>query len=867
MTQPLMAGERLPSSGSSGPSRRPARPSGGPAGGGPPPRRRRSRLSAIWRGTKGAALAVLVLVLLGGGFAGYGLYRRVSDGLPDVKGLRDYQPRVMSRVYAGDGRLLSELASERRIFVPAAAVPALVKNAFLAAEDQSFYTHGGVDPLAILRAAVTDLLQYGQGKRPVGASTITQQVAKNMVLGNEMTLSRKLREALLAVRIEQSLSKDRILELYLNEIYLGAGAYGVASAAQTYFDKPLDALSPGEAAFLAALPKAPNNYQPQRYPDAARGRRDWVLDRMVETRAISAEQATAARALPVVPAMWRRPEMVSAADYFAEDVRRKLVEQFGQDALTGGYSVRTSLDPAMQAKADRVLREGLMRYDQKKGGWRGAVSRLGGGAKVRAEWPTMLAGVARPPGMLAEWRLAIVSEIAGGEARMGFVEPAAADKPAGPKVLPMTLADAAWARPVRDGALGPLPRRIEDVVQPGDVVMVEPAAASTAKPVRPEHALLRQIPAVQGALVALEPATGRVRAMSGGWSFEMSQFNRASQANRQPGSSFKPIVYLTALEQGISPSQVFLDAPFVKDMGAAGRWRPGNYELDFNGPVPLHVALEKSLNLVTVRVADRVGMDAVARTAVDFHVVDDMPHVLPAALGAVETTVLRQAGAYAGFAAGGREVVPTLIDTVQDRDGHIVWAAPDVACSGCDDPGQPPSLVDRRRAVTDPASTFQLIEMMQGVVTRGTGVAAGKDLGRQIAGKTGTSQDFNDAWFVGFTPDLVTAVWIGFDTPASLGENETGGVIAAPVWHDFMAAVLKGRPVVKFAVPPDVTVASWDSGFGTVTDAFKPGQVPGATASDGVAVGGDDGATDGSLASGGTAPAAAGVDSGLGGLY
>ncbi len=872
MTRPLTAGERLPSSGSGRtPSRTPPLPSS-PGGDATPPRRARpprSRATKIWRGLKGIVLGVLVLGVLGGGAVGYGLYRKISAGLPDVKGLRDYQPRVMSRVYAGDSRLLAELATERRIFVPAAAIPPLVKNAFLAAEDQNFYTHGGVDPLAILRAGVTDVLQYGQGKRPVGASTITQQVAKNMVLGNEVTLSRKAREALLAMRIEQSLSKDRILELYLNEIYLGAGAYGVAAAAQTYFDKPLDALTPAEAAFLAALPKAPNNYQPQRFPDAARARRDWVVDRMVETKALSPDLAAAAKSGPVVPAAWKRPDMVSGADYFAEDVRRKLVEQFGQDAVTGGLVVRTSVDPALQAMADRALRAGLMRYDQKRGGWRGPVARLGGGAKTKTDWQTALTGVARPPGMPVDWRLAIVAEIAGGEARLGLVDPPSGDKPGGPRIVPMALADAAWARPLKDGSLGAAPRRIDDVAQPGDVLMVELAAATTAKPVRPEHALLRQIPAVQGALVSLEPSTGRVLAMSGGWSFEMSQFNRASQANRQPGSSFKPIVYLTALQQGISPSQVFLDAPFVKDMGAAGKWRPGNYELDFNGPVPLHVALEKSLNLVTVRVADRVGMDAVAATATGFHVVDTMPHVLPAALGAVETTVVRQAGAYGGFASFGREVVPTLIDTVQDRDGHILWAAPDVSCHGCDDPAQPPTLIDNRKSVADPASAFQLIEMLQGVVTRGTGTAAGAGLGRQIAGKTGTSQDFNDAWFAGFTPDLVTVVWVGFDNPASLGENETGGHIAAPIWHDFMEGALKTRPNLKFAAPPDVTVASWESGFGTVTDAFKPGQSPGAS-DGGVGAGpadGGDGAP-GSLVSGTAPPAtAAGVDSGLGGLY
>jgi penicillin-binding protein 1A len=381
---------------------------------------------------------------------------------------------------------------------------------------------------------------------------------------------------------------------------------------------------------------------------------------------------------------------------------------------------------------------------------------------------------------------------------------------------------------------------------------------------RPERLLLRQIPLVQGALVSLDPATGRVLAMAGGWSFELSQFNRATQASRQPGSSFKPFVYLTALANGISPSQRFMDAPFVLDQGSAGKWRPSNFELDFLGPVPLRIALEKSLNLVTVRVANTVGMEAVAQTAIGFHVVDNMPRVLPAALGAVETTVLREAGAYAGIAAGGREVVPTLIDSVQDRDGHVVWQAPGRVCDGCTDPAHPPLLADDRKQVVDAASTFQVVTMMQGVVSRGTGVAAGRGLDRAIAGKTGTSQDFQDAWFAGFTPDLVTVVWIGFDTPTSLGNNETGGANAAPVWHDFMAQALKGRPKLAFVPPAGVAMASWDSGYGTVTDAFKPEQVPGVSTPIGGAAQAVADAPDAPAAS---SPHAGGVDTGLGGLY
>ncbi len=812
-------------------------------------------------------MALLGLGLLGGGVAGYAAYQHYGADLPDLNGLKNYQPKVMSRVYAGDSRLMAELATERRIFVPYPAIPELVKHAFLAAEDQNFFSHGAVDLLAIARAGVTDLLQYGKGKRPLGASTITQQVAKNMLLGNEVSVSRKIREALLAMRIEQTLSKDRILELYLNEIYLGLQSYGVAAAAESYFNKSLTELTPAEAAFLGGLPKAPNNYNPFRSPDAARVRRDYVLDRMADNHFIGAAQAAEAKAQPVHPTAFRRPEMVGGAGYFAEEVRRRLIDKFGADQTTqGGLVVRTSLDATLQNAAEKALRAGLVRYDQHHGGWRGPVARLDG-VDSHANWAAALAQVARPPGMPAAWELAVVTAAANGVAQMGLLDRAGG----GPRVLPMQLSDIGWARAVRGSGLGPSPRRIDEAMKVGDVVMTElasPDAARGKAGARPPRLMLRQIPQVQGALVSLDPATGRVLAMAGGWSYEMSQFNRATQANRQPGSSFKPIVYLTAMEQNISPSQRFLDAPFVQST-SAGEWRPGNYELDFNGPTPLHVALEKSLNLVTVRVADRVGMDAVAANAIAMHEVDGMPHVLPAALGSVDTTVLRQAGVYATFANGGREVVPTFIDTVQDRDGHVVMAAPGIACASCADPSHPPAMTDERRQVADPDSVFQVVMMMEGVVLRGTGTPAVVGINRQVAGKTGTTQDFNDAWFAGFTPDLVTVVWIGFDTPASLGEKETGGAVAAPVWRDFMATALQSRPNLKFVPPPGVTVVSYDSGYGTVTDAFKPGQVPGASTSDSTASA-DGGQDSGSGGGGGAAPAggaAAGVDSGLGGLY
>ena len=427
----------------------------------------------------------------------------------------------------------------------------------------------------------------------------------------------------------------------------------------------------------------------------------------------------------------------------------------------------------------------------------------------------------------------------------------------------MFLADTGWARPVSNGNRGPVPRRMSDVLQPGDVVMAEPVAAGGVVQgklvARAERLALRQVPLVQGALVSIDPATGRVLAMSGGWSAETSHFNRATQAQRQPGSSFKPFVYLSALEAGYSPSQRVLDAPFVQDLGAAGQWRPQNYTLTFNGPTSIRSALEKSLNMVTIRLAERVGMDAVAQKAVAFHVVDGMPRVLPAALGAVESTVLRQAAAYAGLSQNGKEGRPTLADPGQDRDGKVGGRAPGLECRGCADPGRPPVLADMRRQVADPQSTFQLVAMMQGAVARGTGTAAGAGLGRPIAGKTGTSQDFNDAWFVGFTPDLATAVWVGNDNNTSLGDKQSGSAVAAPIFRDYMATAMRDRPVLQFRMPEGLTMARWN-GSGAMPDAFKPGQ-------EGAGSQGTIGGSEASADSLSVAGPGVGIDSGMGGLY
>jgi penicillin-binding protein 1A len=826
-----------------------------------------SRVLAAVRGIFAVLTVMLMLAAGAAGLVAWTKYQEYAADLPSLDGLRTYQPLVMSRIYAGNDRLIAELASERRIFVPFAAIPDVVQKAFIAAEDKSFYQHRGVDPLAIARAAVTDLQRIGESRRPVGASTITQQVARNMLLGtNDVSFRRKVKEALLALRIERTLSKQRILELYLNAIYLGQGSYGVGAAAQAYFNKPLDQVSIAQAAMLAALPKSPTNYNPFRDPDAALARRNWVIDRMVETGAITSQQGDVAKAENIGPDAYQRPQTVVGSEWFEGEVRRQLIERFGQDQTSqGGLIVHTSLDPALQQVADTTLRQGLMAYDRAHGGWRGPAGRLPG-MGLHTDWAARLADFPRPAGMLAEWRLAVVLDATAAQAKLGWLDDRSGGESPLPVISVLRLSDLGWARHAApDGELGPTPRRIADVLAQGDVVMMQLEADAGRKPV--DRLVLRQIPQVSGALVSLDPRTGRVLAMSGGWSAAASQFNRATQALRQPGSSFKPFVYLTAMEKGISPSARFLDAPFV-----LGDWRPNNYEMTFGGPTPLHIALEQSLNLVTVRVASHIGMEAVAKTAIAFHLVDAMPRVLPAALGAVETTVLREAGAYASIAEGGRVVQPTLIDSVQDRDGHIVWRPPGLAVRA-GDPAQPPLLDDPRPQVADEASAFQVLKMMEGVVLNGTGVPVVHGLDRPIAGKTGTSQDYNDAWFAGFTPDTATVVWVGFDNPRTLGDDQTGAVVAGPIWHDFMAAALKDTEPHDFPVPAGVSVVSWGCGPHDCIDAFKPDQEPGA----GGVGGADDPGVTGATAAADTTQAPSvppppkgsgtGVDSGVGGLY
>jgi penicillin-binding protein 1A len=779
-------------------------------------------------------ICTVLVGIAGCGFVGITIWYFGRD-LPDYQQLARYQPPIATRIQAGDGRLLAEYATERRVFVPITAIPKPIIKAFLSSEDKNFYNHHGVDPISILRAAVIDIGRWHAKRRPVGASTITQQVAKNMLLSNELSMERKIKEILLATRIDEALPKDRILELYLNEIYLGSGSYGIAAAALTYFNKSLEELTLGEAAFLAGLPKAPNNYNPVRFAQAARARRDWVLDRMLEDGNATAEEVAAAKAQAIEVHHRQEAEKVNAP-YFAEEVRRELLARFGDKMLyQSGLSVRTSVDARLQAIADKTLRQGLINYDRSVGGWRGPVGRI----DISGDWQARFAHVPLPPGAdTAGWQIAVVLRDEPDSAAIGLQDGTVGHIP---------FAQMKWARPLReDSSLGAYPRNPADVAKPGDVVLIEPLSPDPAKPDtgKPEARNpppkgkpttpafnLCQIPEVSGALVVIDPHTGRVLALSGGFSYEMSQFNRATQAKRQPGSAIKPFVYLTALDHDFTPSTIVVDGPISLPQGPGmPMWSPVNYEKNFMGPIPLREALAHSRNAATVHVAATIGIEPIAQTLDRFGIMDHTPREYSMSLGAGETTPLRLTAAYAMVDNGGKRIIPTLIDRIQDRNGATIYRADQRPCDACSDVEwnrqAPPAIPDTREQVADPMSTFQLVQMMEGVVQHGTGATV-RAVGRPIAGKTGTTSDWQDAWFLGFTPDLAAGVFVGYDEPVSLGEGEQAAIVAAPIFRDFMIAALKGTPVTDFRIPSGMRVYQVATSSGTIWEAYKPGTEPG----------------------------------------
>jgi penicillin-binding protein 1A len=738
---------------------------------------------------------------------------KYQQDLPDYSQLQNYEPPVMTRVHAGDGSLLAEFAHERRLYLPSSAIPPLVKEAFISAEDKNFYIHRGFDPEGIVRAAFVFL----QGSKHVqGASTITQQVAKNFLLTNERSFDRKIREILLSMRIESAYSKEKILELYLNEIYLGLSNYGIAAAALNYFDKSVHELTIAEVAYLAALPKEPSALNPFRNHDRALDRRNYVIGRMAEDGYITQDQAQKARAEPLAV----NPRVVTpdsnAAGFFAEDVRRELLSRYGEQKLyEGGLSVRTTLDPKIQLMARKALVDGLVRYDEAHG-WHGVVK----GIDLGQDWGVALADIPQL-GDVKPWRLAVVLDSNDISARIGLQPDRDPSGAVGQnrETGSVTADGTKWT--------GKRPRAL---VKPGDVVYVEPIAG------RSGEYRLRQIPEVSGACIAMDPFTGRVFAMVGGFSYDQSEFNRATQAMRQPGSSFKPLVYATALDNGYTPSSIVLDEPIEVDQGNGEMWSPQNFEGKSGGPHTLRFGVEHSINQMTVRLARDIGMPLIVEYAKRFGIYDDLPPFLSMSLGAGETTVMRMVTAYSMFANGGKRIKATLIDRIQDRWGHTIYKHDERICQNCDaahwDNQDEPKLTDTREQVIDPLTAYQITSIMEGVIQRGTGIAI-KEVGKHLAGKTGTTNEAKDLWFVGYSPDLAFGVFMGYDHPRSLGDSAQAALYTAPIFRDFMKMALKDQPDTPFRVPPGIKLISVDahtgmraSGPGSILEAFKPGTAP-----------------------------------------
>ncbi|MBP0439669.1 penicillin-binding protein 1A [Tianweitania sediminis] len=767
-------------------------------------------------------IGVALALLAAGGAALF--VTSMAKELPDYEVLAKYEPPVTTRVHASDGALMAEFARQRRLYLPIQAVPDRVKAAFLSAEDKNFYNHPGIDIEGIARAAYVVV----RGGPMQGGSTITQQVAKNFLLSNEQTMERKVKEAILSFRIEQAYSKDRILELYLNEIFFGLGSYGIAGAALTYFDKSVNELTIAEAAYLAALPKGPSNYHPFRHTERAIERRNWVVDQMVENGYVTREEGDKAKASDLGVTPRRGGTYLFAGEYFTEEVRRQIIAKYGEDALyEGGLSVRTTLDPEMQRMARSALQHGLIKFDTLRG-YRGPVTQI----DATGDWGKLL-GEVKGLDDVPEWQVAVVL----GADRDGLtigLKPGreiSGELKAERETGTVAAADMKWAmRHVVNGkrvtAKSPA-----DVVAPGDVVFVE------AKADEGDAYILRQPPEIEGGLVAMDPHTGRVLAMVGGFSYAQSVFNRTTQAMRQPGSSFKPIVYAAALDNGYTPASVVMDAPITIRIGNSV-WEPKNYGGESAGPSTLRAGIERSRNLMTVRLANDMGMELVAEYAERFGVYDKMAPHISNSLGSGETTVMRMVSAYSVMANGGKSIKPSLVDRIQDRYGRTIFRHDERTCENCNAQqweNQPePTLIDNSEQVLDPMTAYQITSMMEGVVQRGTATTVA-ELGRPIAGKTGTTNDEKDAWFVGYTPDLVVGLYMGYDTPKPMGKGATGGGLSAPIFKEFMAQALEDKPIVDFRIPEGMKLIAIDrkTGMqaaegqaGTIMEAFKPGTAP-----------------------------------------
>ena len=722
--------------------------------------------------------------------------------LPDDSMLKNYKPDVMTRIHASNGELVKEYSKEYRIFVPIDNIPENLKNAFISAEDKNFYNHYGIDPIGILRAFIKNTYNIFSNKRPEGASTITQQVAKNFLLSNELSISRKAKEALLAIKIDATLSKSRILELYLNQIYLGSGTYGVAAASNRYFKKSLKDLDLSEVSFLAALPKAPSRYNPKKNYDKSLSRRNWVLKRMFINNYITENDYNDYVKRPIkIVANKNKP--VYSSDYYLEEIRKQIIKIYDEDVLYGGgLSIRSSLNTNVQKIADISLKTGLLEYD-KRSGYRGVIAN-----NNKKDWFKEYIGVKQPHTFLIAKILRF--EEMDGKVIIEVLE--------NENTLRGHLSNFKWARKsLGKGFLGPEIEKGSEIFKVNDIVHVSRSSDNSYH--------LEQIPKINGAIVAMDPHTGRVFALSGGFDFNLSNFNRVYQAKRQPGSSFKPFVYMSALENGLQPNSLILDAPFVLDQGKAlGKWKPENYGKKFYGPSTLRKGVENSRNLMTIRIAQYLGMDRIAELAERTNIMSNMPPVLSMALGAGETSLIKLTSAYASLANGGKKVEPSIIDRIQDRRGKNIFILDQAICENCNQPyieeNPKPKIINKSEIIFDEVNAYQMVSILKGAVDRGTGRKT-KIEGIEIAGKTGTTNNNTDAWFLGFTSDIIVGVYTGFDIPESLGKRETGSSVAVPIFKNFISNYYESKKALPFIIPAGVELIKIDFDTGQISNKIK----------------------------------------------
>ena len=726
-----------------------------------------------------------------------------SNRLPDYKFLLNYKPPVSSKLYSGGGELVSDFSSEKRIFVPYNSIPKKVINSFLSAEDKNFFTHPGVDAKGVIRAVINNISNIVYSRRLEGASTITQQVAKNFLLSNEVSLNRKIKEAILAFRIERVLSKQRILELYLNQIYLGQGAYGIASASLEYFDKPISKLNYNEAALLAALPKAPSRYNPYKDKELAKFRRNLVLKNLFDNNYID-ENKYKDLIKQNINLKKRKKIYLEDARYYVEDVRKSIVDRYGFDSVyKKGLNIKTPINLDLQSISTQALREGLLEYDKRKG-WRGPLLNK----KNLVDWNKDLKKFTLEKSL--EWNLAIVKKVEKFHAEIETLKKAKGK---------IHLNDISWTK-----------KEMNEVLKLGDIIYV--------KKIKDNIYSLRQLPKANGGIVVMDPYTGRVLAASGGFSFKKSEFNRATQAKRQPGSAFKPFIYALALENKFTPSTLILDAPIVLDQGVDLKlWKPENYGKKFYGPSTLRTGIEKSRNLMTVRIAQELGVKKIANFSKQLKIYDNPEELMSISLGSTETTLLKLTTAYCSFVNGGKLVEPIFVDRIQDSEGNTIYNSEKRVCDTCDKisflGSQIPIIKDNFKKIFSSETAYQITSMLEGAVKRGTGKNL-NDLNLDLAGKTGTTNENTDAWFIGFTSNLVVGVYVGYDEPKSLGRYETGSKTALPIFKAFIKNAVNKKDARPFKVAKNIEMMVIDPITGqkanflskkTIVEAYKKNQL------------------------------------------